>query len=101
MKSTTIDRENTSIEELECFVADIMATLEGEIVSQSSVVDMLLDLWNATTSHAAREVISEGLRDVQHVTAVRADDVRDIAAMACLAADVDSAFDHLEVCPGS
>ncbi|MEM7285477.1 MAG: hypothetical protein AAF480_03925 [Actinomycetota bacterium] len=81
----------------EAFVADTMASFEGEVVSQSRAMDVLLDCYNAAASHSARELVTEYLADIQHLSAVTTDDLRDMAAMVCMAADVDSAFDHLEM----
>ena len=37
------------------------------------------------------------LADIEHVSAVKTDELRDMAAMVCMAAEVDSAFDHLDI----
>ena len=81
----------------ESFVADTLASFEGEVVSQSRAMDVLLDCFNAAASHSARELVTEYLADIQHVSAVTTDDLRDMAAMVCMAAEVDSAFDHFDI----
>ena len=81
----------------ESFVADTMASFEGELVSQSRAIDVLLDCYNAAASHSARELVTEYLADIQHLSAVKTDDLRDMAAMVCMAAEVDSAFDHFDI----
>lgn len=96
--TTTHFTENFDNDEsFESFVADTLASFDGEIVSQSRAMDVLLDCYNAAASHSARDLVTEYLADIQHVSAVKTDDLRDMAAMVCMAAEVDSAFDHLDI----
>lgn len=84
-------------EAFEAFVADAMAQVDGALVSQSRAVDILLDCWNATTSRSARDLVAGYLAEIQHLSAVTADELRDMASMICMSAEVDAAFDHMEL----
>ena len=96
--TTTYFTENfDNSDNFESFVADRMARFDGRLVSQSRAVDVLLDCYNQATSHAARELVADYLADIQHVSAVKTDELRDMAAMVVLAAEIDSAFDQMEL----
>ena len=93
--NTNITGDET--EAFESFVADTLAQFDGALVSQSRAVDVLLDCWNATTSRSARDLVGGYLAEIQFLSAVTTDELRDMAAMICMAAEVDSAFDHFEL----
>ena len=93
----TTDNSGDGVEVFESFVADTMAGFDGELVSQSRAVDVLLDCYNASGSHSARELVGEYLAEIQHLSCVKTDDLRDMAAMVCIAAEVDTAFDRFEI----
>ena len=98
MTTTPITDELTSLDVLAALIDGVVADLDGQaVVSQSRCVDNLLDLWNATTSHSAREVLAETLTEIRHLSAVETSYVQEQSALVHLAAAVDEVFDHLEL----
>jgi hypothetical protein len=70
-----------------------LSARDGEAVwSQSRCVDVLLDLYNATDSPAVRDVISDMLDDMRHLSSVRADEMRGHVVLLAAAASVEAAF---------
>lgn len=95
--TTHITGNGDTSEAFEDFVADMMAAFDGHLVSQSRAVDVLLDCYNASGSDAVRELVGEYLSEIQHLSAVTTDELRDMVGMVCIAAEVDGIFDHYEL----
>ena len=98
MSITESTTELATLDVLAALIDGIVADLDGEaVVSQSRCVDNLLDLWNATESHSARQVLAETLAEVRYLSAVECPFVHERTALVHLAAAVDAVFDHLEL----
>lgn len=98
MTTTPITDDLTTLDVLAALIDGIVSDLDGSaVVTQSRCVDNLLDLWNATTSHSARQVLAETLTEVRYLSAVETSFVQERSALVHLAAAVDEVFDHLEL----
>jgi hypothetical protein len=75
---------------LDPFLADTDGQL---LLSQGRCVDHLLDLYNATDNLTLREVISDVIDDIRHLSTVRADEMRSNLVMLAAVATVEAAFD--------
>ncbi len=96
--STTTPTAATELDLLSTMVDEVVADLEGQaLVSQSRCVNDLLDLWNATSSRSARELIAESLSEIRNLSAVEAAFLRNRSGLIRLAAAVDEVFDFLEL----
>ncbi len=88
----------TQFDTFSTLAEDAISRLEGQaLVSTSRCVDDLLDMWNATLSQSARQVVAETLSDIRHQSAVRAEFLEGRIRLVQLAAAVDGVFDHLEL----
>lgn len=88
----------THLDTLSALVESAVAQAQGQVLlSASRCVDDLLDLWNATLSRSARQIVAETLSEIRHQSAVRAEFMEARIRLVQLAAAVDSVFDHLEL----
>lgn len=100
MSCTEVSRTEptTHFDTLSALVDDAVARLEGQVLlSAGRCVDDLLDMWNATLSQSARQIVAEALMEIGHQSAVRAECFKVRARLVQLAAAVDEVFDHLEL----
>jgi hypothetical protein len=73
------------------------ATGTQEYLAQTRCVDWLLDCFNAAVRPTVRSTVEDALRDIVHVNLVRGVDFQASLDLIELAADVDTAFDHLDL----
>jgi hypothetical protein len=77
---------------------DLTRSLEGQLlISQDRCVDGLLDVYNSAPSDAIRDLATTAMADIQHLSAVRANDMAAALAQIGTALAVDAAFDSTEI----
>ena len=79
-----------TVEVVDAVIEEGFAQLSGQvIVSRSRAVDLLLDVYTATSSPVVRDVVAELLDDIRHVNAVEAEVLRDRLLLVQVAAAVE------------
>lgn len=80
----------STVEVVDAVIEEGFAQLSGQvIVSRSRAVDLLLDVYTATSSPVVRDVVAELLDDIRHVNAVEAEVLRDRLLLVQVAAAVE------------
>ncbi|MCB0995198.1 MAG: hypothetical protein KDB21_08920 [Acidimicrobiales bacterium] len=80
----------STVEVVDAVIEEGLAQLSGQvIVSRSRAVDLLLDVYTATSSPVVRDVVAELLDDIRHVNAVEAEVLRDRLLLVQVAAAVE------------
>lgn len=69
----------------------------SKTMSQTECVDLLLDCRNAAVRSTVREVTTDALVEIAHVSLVRSSDFTELLDLVHLALAVDAAFDHLDL----